>query len=300
MDLKKLDAYGVKNGIKRGMSLDEFCKKYECTVEELSEQLGRLYNHNKGQVKDLLVEMNLNGKKKQKKNKTKEAPAEDVDANPSATENVEGEESPVVDEAPEAMTVKNTQANIKEVEAKIASEIEELKKTELAQSDEVMELESQYKELATQRKTLSDELKLTVETAGQLKAAYEKKYLEFEALTDRFNGLVEPMNALSEKRCIKKAALEETRRKKEELSKITIFIYDDGSVSISDTEIIIPDDASSRALYGELISKPECEDLKLKEIKTLAKVLLIARNTSFTVEVICDNAELENVFKTLV
>ena len=73
-DLRGLTGKKVRCGIKNGMTMDDFCKRYECTPEELETRIGHLFTV-KGAAKQVLSEIAANSKKPRSKTKPEEETA---------------------------------------------------------------------------------------------------------------------------------------------------------------------------------------------------------------------------------
>ena len=282
MEIKMLDHKGVKNGIKKGMTLEDFCEKYECTPEVLSEQIERLYSHNPRDGKDCLAQMALNAKKARK------VDVEDVDVvdqdDVNATITVDRLDEPAMVSNPEDSKV---------------SELSELKSKEIIWSRKVMDLETKHKAFASQHRDCLTQLRGIKDDIDQIKNAFLEKCDEYEKVVEENNVIVEQMNEISQQLSIERSVLDETRQKIEDLEKITIFVYSDGTIKSSNGEVIVLDETETRDLFEELLGKPECEDLRLKDIRTLAKMLVIVERSSMKVEMICDNDNLEKTYLAL-
>ena len=57
--------------------------------------------------------------------------------------------------------------------------------------------------------------------------------------------------------------------------------------------------AGWKKLYETLLRQKECENLRVRDIQTLAKVLAAVKNCPATVVAVFDDSELEEVFRVL-
>lgn len=290
MRLSTLKARGLRDAIKNGKTVEDLCSKYQCTPNELFDQIGRIYVHDDKKVRGMINDLETNGKKSRKSALTIE----------KIEEIIEGEEgeSVFVDEVIIVDEVATKTAD--EAVADAMNNLEELRLVETRQSQEVMNLEAEHKALTSKRRDYLRQLREISVVIKQIRADFRQKCDEFDEIASECNKLGDQMNGISAKRREKLVTLEETRQKIEELSILTILVYDDGEINISDDKVALPDDAESKSLYDELLDKPECEELKIREIKTLAKMLVIARNSSLEVEIICDNEALEEAYRKLI
>lgn len=284
MRLSTLKARGLRDAIKNGKTVEDICGKYQCTPNELFERIGRIYVHDDKKVKEMINRLETNGSGRKRKS-TMHAVEEteeiieldsDSDKNPSAAAK-----------------------SADEVVADAVDGLERLRLIEARQSREVMDLESQHKSLRGQHIGCLRQLRDISDAIEQIRADFKQKCDEFDKIAVECNEFGRQMNDISARRREKLVALEETRQKIEELSRLTIFVYDDGDIVISDNQVVIPDDAESKNLFDELCEKTECEELKLREIRTLAKMIIIARSSSLDVEIVCDNETLEKTYSSL-
>ena len=66
MDLTMMKPKNVAVGIKNGMTLTNFCEKYQCSSEEFEDRMKQIYGHNKRQLKNCFVQIAANEKKARK------------------------------------------------------------------------------------------------------------------------------------------------------------------------------------------------------------------------------------------
>ena len=63
MDIKMLQSRNLNDCIKKGMTMGDFCEKYECSEEELIAQIGNLYSRNPSKAKEQISRIEANAKK---------------------------------------------------------------------------------------------------------------------------------------------------------------------------------------------------------------------------------------------
>ena len=281
MDIKMLKAKNLQDGLKRGMTVSDFCEKYDCSPEELEIQIGNLYKYNTSKAKEFMDQMEANSKKARPKKVEPEV----------QTEAVEDECITVVEAEVEEESVPTTET----VVSVHTAELEELENSDKILSREVMDLEAQHEDLSNQHRGCLNQIREIRKELVEIEAAYNAKCIQCESIIQDNNDVVAQMNDISAKLREKRAVLDETRQKIAELKKLTVFVYSDGGIYVNDARVD-EDILLDEVLFGELLAKPECEELKLKEVKTLTKMLTFARSSTLPVEVTCENEDLEIVY----
>ena len=112
MVISMMKPKNVMTGIKNGMTLEDFCKKYECDSEAFGERMKQIYGHNKKQLKDCFIQIEANQKKARK-----EIEADDAETASEAVEEVVAESATPED-------VATASAVPREVELKSLAELE--------------------------------------------------------------------------------------------------------------------------------------------------------------------------------
>ena len=282
MDIKMLKAKNLQDGIKRGMTVSDFCEKYHCSPEELEIQIGNLYKHNTSKAKEFMDQMEANSKKARPKKVEPGVQTEVVEDECVTVAETESVEVIVGIPVPTTETVISAHT----------AELEELENSDKTLSREVMDLEAQHADLANQHKGCLNQLREIRKELVEIEKAYNDKCAQCESVIQDNNEVVAQMNDISVKLREKRAVLDETRQKIAELSKLFVFVYADGGIYVNDSRVD-EDIPLDEALFSELLAKPECEELKLKEVKTLTKMLTFARTSTLPVEYTCENEDLE-------
>lgn len=66
MEIGTLTAKSIRNMLKRGCGLQDFCGRYECTADELRRKVRALYSRDMHTADDLIGQMEDNDKKPKK------------------------------------------------------------------------------------------------------------------------------------------------------------------------------------------------------------------------------------------
>ena len=195
----------------------------------------------------------------------------------------------------EFMTLENDDESKEEIPGKILLE------------SEIRDLEEQAVKLETERKRWLAKHHDTAEEMGRLEEELESLREKIVTLKRKYNNLAErdtrivaKANEALEKQHEVKAELEEKRRKLDEMLKIVICAYTDGTIAPMDESVTVNlDDTGADTLYQELVNREECQELKMREIRTLSKLLKIVENSTLEFEVVCDTAEMEAAYHAL-
>ena len=275
--ISQLTRKSVQMGLKKGWNFGDFEVKFECSEEEIRERIQSLYNH--GEADGFIKEIERNaGKKggqkpKPKKRYTEEPAAIVVVVDPELTE----KELPT------------------EGRSVYVPSLEELQSTESELSAELMALETKHASLKGERKDIAKAIR-------GIEDSISKQLEQSSALVATANAKGEEMNNLSSTIAEKRAVLEEVRLQISEQKHITLCVYLDGTISPYDEgRVFNLDDSGYESLFLSLAQDDECSNLKIAEVKTLARLITGIRNASdLTFEVICENQELERVYKAVI
>jgi len=297
MAVNQITQRDVRYGIKHGLDTDGFCEKYGCTNDEFERRIRNLYRHDASVVLD---EIHANAKKRNRaggaKSLLKNAPppAGSVLSAPDLAQST-------IDDiaiSSESVALINTKALT--TSPKDPSPLQALRTQERQQSDEVISLESEHKSIARHHREYIRQLRQIQEDLIKIKADFETKAAEYQTIVEANNQLVLQMNQISQTHSEKVALLEETRRSIESLTTIVICAYENGTIEpLEKTSGFELDESGSDARYTDLLSRAECEDLRLKDIRILSRMLSIVHNTTRRVEPVFENTSLEPFFQTL-
>ena len=298
MAISRLDAKGVLLGIKNGMTVDDFCTKYQCSSEELITRIHQIYSRSEKFAKKHIAAIIANEKNARK--------------TPNATEDAEAdgaglaEETPV--ELPEVDWAEATNEASAETNAETQDEtcsetaLERAEKEAEALSQEVMDIEVKWrKEFTPKHLEFIAELREINAEMKELIARYKKLCSRYESTVEKDNAVIQQMNELMSVRREKMSRLAEVRQRIVELKAVSLCIYDSGEIATLDERDIVLDDSGYLELYNELLEREECQELRLKDIRALARLICIVRNMGDISVSACvfDNDELEKVYQML-
>lgn len=269
----------IKEGIKKGLGIKFFCIKYDCTQEQLEGQISILFSRNPRMTQKMMSDLKSNDKKKSKKSASQQ---------PSGTM-VDVEEQETTDEAEEDDQDLNTMSD------------EELYSLEKLLSDEIIRLESDHKALAQRHLEGIKNLKKLKKEIEETRKKLDKFHQNYESSASECNVIAAQMNQISAHRRVKVSEIEEVRETIAEREKIVICVYLDGSIKLFDDDTSDGlDETGNEELCNSLIEKETCQDLRLKDIKILARVISIVKNSSKKIEILFENDEIERCFQAII
>ena len=272
MNINLMTAKTLKLAIKNGLTPEDLMEKYECTEEELKKRIGQLYNQGKSKVsQDLYAELEANRKKHHRKAEEVADKADEV----AVQSTTEGEPAPII----------------------VVKTLEDLRKEEQILSNSLIDLEGRHKAFAERRRLYKKNLEELKNSIDKIKAKLEEYSSEFENCLREANLLAVEMNNLCVPIHAKRVALGQLRQEIEDRETTTLFVYEDGHIEADDPGFVL-NDKGYQDLKPELSEREECLDLKLRDITTLARLLIIAKDAQRVV-LVCDNEELEKAFHAI-
>lgn len=266
--MRTLTSKMVRTGIKNGFTVRDFCKKYNIKGEtSFLEQLDRAFP-NAG-ADQALREIRKNEKQLQH-HKSKKSVMEATTTSRKGDDKVE----------------------------KTTQKLDVLKSTETALSNEVINLENQHKELATERRECLQELRGIQQKVDEICAELDRQHSLYKETAGKANQIIRQMNQLSGIRAGKLSELTSVREQIKKLETTTIAVYKDCDFEVVEgakiTAEISEDEVS--ALTHKLMEEDICEELTIKQIKILSRLILISKKSFQKVEFIFDSSALEKAY----
>ena len=267
MRIQGIDRKSIRVAIKNKKDLGYFCEEYQCTEEDFRKTIDSIFNY---KAEDVWSEIKRNGKHHKG----------------SKREKVEAKES--VEEVKMVPEVKEK------------SNLEILREQEIEQSKEVMAIENEHKKFAQKHRDCIKQLRGIADDMEALKESFKNKAQKYAQIVERNNEFVHEMNELSSTRREKIVELEKIRKKISDLESAVIWVTDSGDIEIFEgsDEMELNDDGYNQ-LYLEIRDKEECEELKMKEIRLVARIKKIIDNSEAEIEVLFEKSELEEAYGML-
>lgn len=161
--------------------------------------------------------------------------------------------------------------------------IDALREQESLLSDEVIELEKRHKKLAEVRMSIRREVASLDKVLEELKRLVEENFRKLEEFEAQYDKTAEQMAEMSLEISNKRGQLDKLREQIEILSRVTIFVYEDGSVEVENGEFVF-DETQAKKYFEELLQKPEAEEVTIKVVRTIAKIKAMASEPTVVFE----------------
>ncbi len=293
-NIQALTRKKVRIGIKNGWSIETFCQEYGCDEETLEKRIVGLYKYNKS-VDEVFSKLNDNGKKlerhKRQLKSRKGVPGpcasglvlvsdeENQEASPEAIDSLPFEEDATANCA--------------------TTDLDRLRSEERKLSEEIIALELQHKAEAKKRRECLNQLRAAKAEIEKMEAELKAKCAEYDGIIVEANALAESMNTISAQRRPQVEQLLEVRKEIVRMESVTIAVYDSGEITLLEGIDFSLDDSGHEELYAQLLEREECSELRLKDIRVLARLLSVVEHSDRRITPICDRPEVEEVFLKL-
>ena len=277
MELKQLTAKKIRVGAKNGMTMEDFCAKYNCSVEQFSAQVLNLYRGDMKATSQIINHIEANAKRAKPKSVISR-----------------------VDESEMLELYEVSRLGI----ADAPNELERLRGREDALTQEIANLETLYGSLRKRHDDYLGQL-AELETAyNKLREELITKGNKFDKLAGLINESKESIDDLIASWNQKSLALDEVREKIASLTVVRLEVTEDGKISAPGNAEFSFNEIGSDEWYRELIQDEDTiGNLRLRDVRVLARVLAIVENASTEgypeVEVEFEVPELAEVYDSL-
>ena len=208
------------------------------------------------------------------------------------------EPAPVTPVIPE-VTLEVTENNVTVTPpvAPVISKLEQLEADKQAFSDELYAKEVSHKRKMQERKQIADRLRSCKMELSKLLSQVDTLAEEVTLLGEQYSNKACEMRALDIEMSEYRMAIADIDEMMEELKQV-VFLVSSSNIEVENAELpsINPDEVS--ALFSELLTKEDAEELTVREIKTVAQLLLIVRSFKHY-EVVFENPKMETLFGLL-
>lgn len=275
--------------LKGGMTTEDICSKYGCNTMDLHERIIQLYGKNKKGCVEIFDSLKTNDKKLKKKSAESDSSA-DNNTDQITPERVQSETV-----EPEQSVSEPIQPSEQGSET---SELETLTELEKTLSHEVMTLEGEHKEEVELRRQSVNKLRELQKRILELQDKIWALAQDFDSEVELGDAHAKRMKELSEDVRTKSERLKEVRKRLEELTTVTIAVYDSGEIVVIDQDYAL-DDTGYEEVYAGLLDDARCEELRMKDIRVLARAMQITSHLDKKFILLFDRAEVEEAYKLL-
>lgn len=280
-----LNAKKIRLAIKNNMGIEGMAENNQCSVEELEKQIKNLFKNFPDKSQSIIAALYEN-QKKIEKHKAKMAQRKGYGClDDGVLERLISREN-TTEESYLEITYEELPTKADRIAA-LNEEEEKLKQSIAALQEHLQNLEKQRSQEFDMRRAISAK----IETYRQ----------ELLAMKEQINNSIAKVAELDEAIAKTKAEipskneeLAELLQEIEELSAVTILVGSDGTIEAPENPDFVINDEGYQELKAQIIDREECQELRMREITTLARLLKITRTEK--VNLICDNEELELAF----
>lgn len=303
--MKSIDARSLHIMCKRGKTVEELMAKYgKETPEELFEAIRKA--DPKG-AEYFIKELKANQKKATKFSRRQvqrtEGVAEALNAEEAETGREEEQqmaEAEMSNHEEEPMMEAEMSEAEEELEETPMLTLEQLEKDEAELSGICVSLELEHKDMATRRREIVGDLARANRALKELMRLINENKEKIEPLITEYNYLAAQMSAKSAEITSYKEMLADARRQIRELRKVYILVYSDKLVAENGELPTFSASKIDAIAYDDLIMRDEAEALTVKEIKTIAKLILtvnVLKYDDVEYELAFDNQKVQDFYE---
>lgn len=290
--LNALDAYAVRRDMKKRIGFEEYCQIYGCSDGDLVYHIRRLFISDGDKIIKQLRKISsenedglLRRAKRSQKQSRKLLAKAGADGKATDTPK-EGEDTP----NPPPM----------EISASPSDPLVELRAQEQSLSDQVIQLESEHKRLNGLHCGCLDQLRGIQKEIEAIREELQQKGAAYEQIVERNNQIVQDMNTISQQRSDLLSELCDVRQEIKAKTVIEVFVYTNGDIELVDTAANVPlDDTGSEEIYTDLIGRDSLQDLRIRDIRTLSRIIRIVGNSELRIQPTFEDDSLEPFFQSL-
>lgn len=288
--MKQLNAKAIRLFVKRHTTISEITSKYGISEEELFHAIQKFFSQH--------AEANRIWNQLQK-NSTKKAvpkePSSDI-----ATEHNEQEHT-TLNLSSEDEPSDSASLQLEEDAKSSVSTLPQLEDEATRMSHELMQLESKHKACTQELLESRKELLQLNEELEQMKLAVQKYEETISGILEKVQLTCSERAEINAMRREMSANLSLLRAKIFDLKKVTIFVYEDGTIDVENGEVPAVNSEALNQKFGELVLQPQALEFSvtLKEINSIAALLLWTEHfesSSIPYEVVFDRDPVKDFY----
>ena len=182
--------------------------------------------------------------------------------------------------------------------ALLTESLEELKKLEEAMATAVTNSENLHKLYATKHRKVREEFTRISEEVGEYRRALAACRDKFEKLFKEEAEISQETQTIHRRIVSERSYLEKIRAKIKELDRIEVYAYNNGEITIEKNGFI-PDESGCEEIFNELVHNDSCCELYIRDIKLLARVMAITKNTDKDLVITFEKTGIEDVYNII-
>lgn len=178
--------------------------------------------------------------------------------------------------------------------------LEELLEEEKFLSDNCVALENEHEELISARREDVKMLANIKRTLEELKRLLQANQNRLTTVLEDYNSKAEQMIRVNSEISACKEMLADTRAQLEEAKKLKISVFSDGTIECENGELQYPSEAEVSQVFSTIILLAAAEELTVKQIKTVAKLVLTVKKIDKKYELEFDSDSVQKFYEAAI
>lgn len=178
--------------------------------------------------------------------------------------------------------------------------LNELLEAEKFLSDNCVSLEKEHNALINARREDVKTLVNIKRTLEELKRLLQANQNRLTTVLENYNSKAEQMLRVSSEISACKEMLADTRAQIEEAQKLKVSVFSGGTIECENGELEYPSEAEISQLFPTLILLAAAEELTIKQIKTVAKLVLIVKRIDQKYELEFDSDLVQKLYEAAI
>ena len=178
--------------------------------------------------------------------------------------------------------------------------LNELLEAEKFLSDNCVSLEKEHNALINARREDVKTLALIKRTLEELKRLLQVNQSKLTTVLEDYNSKAEQMLRVSSEISACKEMLADTRAQIEEAKKLKVSVFSDGTIECENGELESPCEAEVSQLFSTLILLSAAEELTIKQVKTVAKLVSVVKKIDQKYELEFDSDLVQKLYEAAI
>ena len=178
--------------------------------------------------------------------------------------------------------------------------LNELLEAEKFLSDNCVSLEKEHNALINARREDVKTLALIKRTLEELKRLLQVNQSKLTTVLEDYNSKAEQMLRVSSEISACKEMLADTRAQIEEAKKLKVSVFSDGTIECENGELESPCEAEVSQLFSTLILLAAAEELTIKQVKTVAKLVSVVKKIDQKYELEFDSDLVQKLYEAAI
>lgn len=178
--------------------------------------------------------------------------------------------------------------------------LNELLEAEKFLSDNCVSLEKEHNALINARREDVKTLALIKRTLEELNRLLQVNQSKLTTVLEDYNSKAEQMLRVSSEISACKEMLADTRAQIEEAKKLKVSVFSDGTIECENGELESPCEAEVSQLFSTLILLAAAEELTIKQVKTVAKLVSVVKKIDQKYELEFDSDLVQKLYEAAI